>query len=238
MRLITHADVDIMQTISLAMRLSTREQVAARLRQQYRARPDDLDTCFAYAVCSLILIKHDGNALDLYTHFTHALEALSHVLELEPRHWLARYQRARLPVMIPSDYGSFSEYLTDELRQAADDLHLLIDQQRAVEPQPYFACPYVLLAQYHLGRAEAPPALRLIAQLELPRQPVPLPSLAPILCEPFVQCYHTLRRLGHAAEAARLRELMQALFPYASAVAAIVADGASPQQHPGAQTTP
>ncbi|GIG56159.1 hypothetical protein Lfu02_05310 [Longispora fulva] len=211
MRLITRADDELYGLVSVAAKLGRADKVLDRLGEARLASPDDPEAAFAHALARMATLPSIQVGFEAHAEFTEVIDAFGQVLDREPRHWLARYGRARLRALIPSSYGAFTVQVSSELTHAAGDLDLLREHQAGVASQPYFASCHALavVVDQLSGRLPDLSALRACAPV-----PVGLPALGAILCEPLV----TLHAAGVGPE---VGELLRGLYGDQPAVARV-----------------
>ena len=222
MRLITPADEEIFQTVSLAGKLGRTAPVLAQFERRYNADPGDPDAAFPYALALTAALPSVTTDFEIHAAFGATIEVLGEVVAASPEHWPARYCRARLRALVPSSYSVFAIHTESELAKAAADLNVLVAQQSGRPPRSYFACPYVLAVVVRSSAEESgtpvgdgPDGAELLAAAAaLPRTPVPYQALGAMLCEPFIALYD--RSTGAERELAG--ELMRTLFPDQAAV--------------------
>lgn len=188
MRLIMPADDELYGLASVAAKLGRAGKLLDRLSQAH-PEPD-----FANALARMAMLPSIQVGFEAHAEFTEIIDQLGKVLELEPRHWLARYSRARLRALIPSSYGAFTVQVSSELILAAQDLELLLGFQAEVGHQPYFASGHALAAV--VDELSGAPPNHLAALRACPPAKVRLPSLGAILCEPLVTLHATEPELG------------------------------------------
>ncbi|WP_412538070.1 hypothetical protein R8Z50_19645 [Longispora sp. K20-0274] len=183
MRLITRADDELYGLVSVAAKLGRAGRLLDRLGDARRSRPEDPEAVFAHALARMAILPSIQVGFEAHAEFTEVIEDFGQVLDLEPGHWLARYGRARLRAMIPSSYGAFTVQVSAELTHAAADLDRLRELQAGVDRRPYFASVHALavVVDHLSGRAGDLTALR-----GWPPEPVGLPALGAVLCEPLV----------------------------------------------------
>src|SRR5579864_1480411 len=99
------------------------------LEGESAARPNDGEAAGRYALAMMAALPSVSFELAAHAPFTAAVDALGAVLAIEPDHWLARYGRARLQVLMPGSYGIDSDRTADELSAARSDLDYLIELQ-------------------------------------------------------------------------------------------------------------
>jgi hypothetical protein len=189
MRLITRADDELYGVASVAAKLGRTDKLLDRLRGAAEANRGDPEAAFAYALARMAMVQVD---FDAHSRFSEIIDALGQVLEIQPWHWLARYSRARLRVLIPSSYGVLIVEGSGELEGAAEDLDALLKFQAETAWQPYFASSHALAAVVgQLSGATDRCAAQLDALLDCPSVPAGLPVLGALLCEPLVTLYAT-----------------------------------------------
>jgi hypothetical protein len=191
-RLITPADDELYGLASAAGKLGRADRLLAMLERESRARPDDGEAAARHALALMAVLPSVSFELAAHAPFTAAIEALGAVLAIEPDHWLARYGRARLQVLLPGSYGLDSDRTIDELASARADLDYLIELQSGPVYQPYFVSTHALAAvldglSCEPGRADRPSLRDELAAC--PRINVGLPALGAVLCEPLVTLY-------------------------------------------------
>ncbi|HEY8473286.1 MAG TPA: hypothetical protein VIL37_11720 [Natronosporangium sp.] len=219
MRLITAADEELFGLVSAAAKLGKADPLLARLAADHRADPDHPEPAFRYALAMMAALPGVGLdiALDAHARFTVTVEAFGRVLALAPDHWLARYSRARLQALVPGAYGAVTATEVTGQFDAREDLDYLLDRQRGLPPQPYFASTYALAVVVDRLLDHHDPARRaaqFAALAGCPRLPVRLPKLGAVLCEPLVALYHTCT----GAERETVGELMSVLYGHQPAV--------------------
>lgn len=192
MRLITPADDELYGLASAAGKLGRADRLLAMLESESAARPDDAEAAGRYALAMMAVLPSVSFELAAHAPFTAAVEALGAVLAIEPDHWLARYGRARLQVLMPGNYGLDSDRTADELASARADLDYLIELQSGPAYRPYFVSTHALAAVLdglsgESGRLDRPSLLDELAAC--PRVSVGLPALGAVLCEPLVTLY-------------------------------------------------
>jgi len=221
-RLITPADEEIFQTVSLAGKLGRTAPVLAQFERRYNADPGDPDAAFPYALALTAALPSVTTDFEIHAAFGATIEVLGEVVTASPDHWLARYCRARLRALVPSSYSVFAIHTESELAKAAADLNELVAQQSEQPARSYFAGPYVLAAVVRWSAeesgtpvADGPGSAELLAGAAgQPRTRVPYQALGAMLCEPFIALYD--RSTGPERELAA--ELMAAMFPDQAAV--------------------
>jgi tetratricopeptide (TPR) repeat protein len=213
-RLIARADDELYGLASVSAKLG---RIAPLLERLDRARSDpaDAESSFAFGLAQMAMLNSLPGEFDAHSRFSETIDAFGQVLAVEPRHWLARYGRARLRALIPSSYGNFTVQISSQLDSAAQDLEELLAYQAELEWQPYFASCYALAAVVgYLSGDSARCAEQLAELLRCPPTPVGLPSLGALLCEPLV----TLHATCLEPDRPLLGQLMAALYGNQSAV--------------------
>lgn len=191
MRLITPADDELYGLASAAGKLGRADRLLAMLEAESGARPADSEAAGRYALAMMAVLPSVTFELAAHAPFTAAIEALGGVLAIQPDHWLARYGRARLQILVPGRYGLDSGQTTTELAAAREDLDYLLDlQSRSACQPPYFVSAHALTAVLD-GLTCEPPSTHLLDELAAcPRVSVRLPALGSVLCEPLVTLYN------------------------------------------------
>ena len=192
MRLITRADDELYSLINTAGKLGRAAKILARLESERDGARNDPEAAGRYALALMGALPGMGSGLDAQARFTDAIQAFGRVLALDPDHWLARYGRARLRTLVPSSYGSYAVQTERELALAGEDLRYLIDLQAQLPAQAYFASTHAAaLLVERLAGAQDPDALGRLAQVlrGCPLEPVRLPALGAVLCEPLATIY-------------------------------------------------
>lgn len=192
MRLIAPADDELYGLASAAGKLGRANRLLAMFEGESAARPADSEAAGRYALAMMAVLPSISFELAAHAPFTAAIEALGAVLAIEPDHWLARYGRARLRILMPGSYGLDSDRTTDELASARADLDYLIDLQSGPVHRPYFVSTHALATVLDGLSVESAPAGRpsLLDELAAcPRVNVGLPALGAVLCEPLVTLY-------------------------------------------------
>jgi hypothetical protein len=189
-RLITAADDELYGLASAAGKLGRAARLLSMLEGESRARPADSEAAARYALAMMAALPSVTFELAAHAPFTAAIEALGDVLTIDQDHWLARYGRARLQILVPGRYGLEAGQTSGELAAARDDLDYLIDLQAgSASPPPYFVSTHALAAVLD-GLTGQPPSASLLDELAAcPRVNVRLPALGAVLCEPLVTLY-------------------------------------------------
>jgi hypothetical protein len=216
-RLITPADEEIFQTVSLAGKLGRAAPVLEKFERRYHADPGDPDAAFGYALALTAALPSVTTDFEIHAAFGATIEVLGEVVSAVPDHWLARYCRARLRALVPSSYSVFTIHTESELAKAAADLNELLAAQSGQPARPYFASPCVLAAVVRCSAEETgtpvgdgPDRAELLAAAAgQPRARVPYPALGAMLCEPFIALHD--RSTGSERDLAG--DLMATMFP-------------------------
>lgn len=219
MRLVTPEDDQLYGLAYAAARLAKADALLAQFEQAREADPGDADAACRHALALMATLSTVGASFEAHAQFTFAIEAFEDVLAAAPDHWLARYSLARLRALIPSGYGTVPTSETNLLAEARAGLADLIDRQRTQTFQPYFASTIALAAVVDQLAGETDPGRwseRLAALATCPRQPVALPHLSAVLCEPFI----TLHAGCPEEDRKTVGEVMAALYGDHPAVAA------------------
>jgi len=212
----------MVRTINLAMRMSNWKWLLDYLHDRYRSNRANAEASFSYAVCCLALTVYADSDLERHRYFVEVLESLQDTVNSDPEHWLARYYRAMVRLLIPPGYSEVANYIFPEgygEGEAIEDMKVLIQKQgaQALKP-PYFACPYIVMAHYYMSHGDQQTALQIFESAVEKIPPGPVQYLGSVLCQPFVQFYGQLRRAHLNGYAERLKQMMLALFPQEEAI--------------------
>jgi hypothetical protein len=224
MRLITWEDEGLFRTVMSAARLGRAGTLIEHLGKRYAEEWDDAEAGLPYALAMVAalqtgaLFPESAGPRQHGTTYDELTETLEDVLYVAPDHWLARYCRVFVRVLLPTSGGREARFARDEHAKARTDIAELIALQRRAPWQPYFSCAYVvaarLAAEGDYGDASAG---QLIAEAcDKPNGPIPFRMLGSIMCPSFI----ALHANPDLPERARLGALMATLFPNEPAVTA------------------
>lgn len=219
MRLVTAQDDQLYGLAYTAARLGKADELLARFERAHQDDPGDAEAACRYALALMATLSTVGASFEAHARFTFAIEAFERALAAAPDYWLAAYGLARLRALIPSGYGTVPTSGTNLLAEARSGLADLLDRQRAVPYQPYFASTVALAAVVDHLAGEPDPVRwteRMAALAACPRLPVGLPHLGAVLCEPLITLYAECSEPDRSA----VGEVMTALYGDHPAVAA------------------
>ena len=229
MRPISQHDEELFRTVFVAARMGRADAVVARLGDRYAEEWDNPEAGFPYALALMAALNADATrarAIDAHgqSGFLQLIETLDDLLYNVPDHWLARYCRVTIRVLLPATSQAYQEYLSEERAKLHTDLTELLDRQSHARWQPYFACPCLVAARlaHEDGQGAARTEEFVDRAASGPARPIPFPTLGAFLAQPFLVAY------GIADFPARPRvgALMSTLFPDLKAARALV--GAEP----------
>jgi len=217
MRPITQEDETLFRTVAMAAKLGRADAVIEHLGRQYADQWDDPEKGFSYALamvaslCAGGLFPKGARQRELGTIYGELMETLDDVLYVAPDHWLARYCRILVRMLLPTA-GGFEEYFArGERASLIPDLADLMDRQLKTPWQPYFACTCVVAAGLaYTDEPHTPRAAQLIVEAAgKPNRPIPFQTLGSVMCQSFVELHSD----PNVPERALLGTMMSALFP-------------------------
>lgn len=219
---ITRADEELFSTLIMAARLGRVERIISHLAERYEKEWDNPVAGFPYAL-SMLAALQSGRA-DLQEHFdyTEIVETLSDLLYNQPDHWLGRYLRIHVRMMLPTDAEEHRGYIAAERARAAEDAAELIEQQDSAVWQPWFASTHLVAARFVWESERDPERVAALVSAAATRtvEPMGFHSLGSIAREAFLW-YHHESGLPHQDTVAAM---MGTLFPDQPSVRRIRAD--------------
>jgi len=208
-RLITAADEQLYQAVSLAIRFGRAGKLTGQFQQRYEEAWDDPEVSFQYALALMATLQSIRSGVDGHRTYSAVMETLGDVLSAAPDNWLARYSRARLRALVPTAFTVYQMFVEHERNMANEDLRELAERQSGVAWQPYFACTHMQFA-FVASQTEDWPTVHKHIELAAAQPPAPvgLPSLGAMLCEPFLAVHGVVEAEHRAA----VGDLMATMF--------------------------
>ena len=191
-RLITRADDELYSLINTAGKFGRAAKILSTLERERAAAPDDLEAAGRLALAQMAALVGMAGDMGAHAIVTEAIESCGRVLALDPDHWFARYARARLRTLAPSSYGSYAVQTDPGLAAARQDLKYLVELQERLPPQAYFTSTYAaaVIVDRLAGVSDRDTLGQLLEVLrEGPLEPVGLPAIGAVLCEPLATVY-------------------------------------------------
>lgn len=218
MHLITREESETVKTLTVSLRMKSKDRIIDHFRSAYRANPDDMDAVLNYGLCmSTYAITNPSNAKQTAKRYITANKALSRVLKKDPTHWLARYLRSLgLHGVEVSFFQMAHSVDAPKYMQTTpeDDIRLLIEQQSRLERQePYFLCSYMLQAYFFIHKNKMIDAVEsfdkgMKAFTGMPTSHEPL-----FLIHPFYKLSVAFKNCAMEDEAKEVEKACKLLFP-------------------------
>jgi hypothetical protein len=227
-RPISQPDEELFRTVFVAAKMGRADALVARLAGRYAEEWDNPEAGFPYALALMAALTADASraqAVDAngQSGFLQLIETLDDVLYNLPDHWLGRYCRVAIRVLLPATSEVYPEYLSEERTKLHADLTELLDRQSQARWQPYFASTCLVAAR--LAHASGQDAARVEEFVDRaasgPARPIPFPTLGAFLAQPFLVAYG----IADFPARPRIGALMSTLFPDLPAARALVGAG-------------
>lgn len=163
-RPISPHDVEIFRTIVLMVKLK-RQAVRDHLMAMVEQDPSNIDAVVSLAILNLLhsvaeeaIVQKDAIQM--------AVVSLDRLLMADPGYWILHLYRTWLLI-------SFLPFGFSSEEQIAEELDAFMKLQAQANPEPYFVLPYLLGAEFEVGRGDKAKALALLSQADaLPKRPV------------------------------------------------------------------
>ena len=129
-----HQEVDLINTVALSLRMSSRRKTVEYFCSQYNKAPDNPEIAFNYGICMSLFIAIAAEPREKLAAQLTAQNALSTCLEQRENWWLARFIRSEVLQSIPDGFFQMSQNIRSEeyKRMEPDhDISILIEQQKA-----------------------------------------------------------------------------------------------------------
>jgi len=224
-RPISQQDEELFRTVFVAAKMGRADALVARLGDRYTEEWDNPEAGFPYALALMAALNADAKRAQTVdangqSGYLQLIETLDDVLYNVPDHWLGRYCRVTIRVLLPAFSAAYQEYLSEERAKLHADLTELLDRQSHARWQPYFACTCLVAARlaHEDGQGDARTEEFVDRAAGGPARPIPFPTLGAVLAQPFLVAY----AIPDFPARPRVGALMSTLFPDLAAARARV----------------
>ncbi|WDV48112.1 hypothetical protein PV797_10540 [Clostridiaceae bacterium M8S5] len=208
MRLISKSDVEAIQLSNLVIK-SNGHRAYQKMQQAWQNDRTNTDTAFLFATCAFAFVYEESIAPDRHRYLSHAIDAFSDCINQRNDWWMARFMRG---VALQAIVISSAEQSLQDVYE--DDCEVLIKQQmKSSKKEPYFLCPYLMVAKSNIFEGKIDYAIEIAERglQELTHSEVVYPLN--ILLQPFGDAIAIFRNIGRDDLAERIKYVGLSLFP-------------------------
>ncbi len=219
LRDVAPAEVELIRTLTMILKMPSRPKVIRQLRERYEAENAGDDDAFAYGVCAHLDVAYDPNDSDKALHCFAASQAFTRCLASEPGWWLPRFLRAELNEILPTELVTASSSIRSVAYERIDpraDLLELVDRQRRVPAVAHHGSIWAALLRHGLHQGQVDSALE-----EFTRGTALFPVAASghrldLLAVPFHDCVALLRKADRPEAAELVLRTARTIYPHTS----------------------